>query len=123
MEESAGQEEEEAARGTTWVHAAAHAEVGALPIYDLGALPSSALQGPATQAHREEMAKTVFLSLIGFAARTTRRSTRTQDHAAVAAMQGASEAEPVPLLVGESAMPHHKAAVGAMQGATPGHRR
>ena len=123
MEESAGQEEEEAARGTKCLHGEATPDVTSLPNDDLGALPSSALQGPATQAHREEMAKTVFLSLIGFAARTTRRSTRTQDHAAVAAMQGASVAAALPLL----GTHHHEVAVevavATMKGATPGQPR
>ena len=42
--------------------------------------------------------------------------------AAVAAMQGASEAEPVPF-VGKPSMPHHEAAVAAMERSTRGQGR
>ena len=118
-------------------HAKANAEVGPRPNYYLGAVPNGALHGPPTQCLREERAKTTFqagvatphraqtvsLSVIDRAAVTRHRCTRAKDEAAVAAMQGASEAEPVPLLVGKPAMPNHEAAVAAMKRATPGQGR
>ena len=108
-------------------HAKANAEVGPWPNYYLGAVPNGALQGPPTQCLREERTKTTFqagvatphrgqtvsLSLLDRTTVTRHRCTRTKDEAAVAAMQGASEAEPLPLLVGRPAMPHHGAAVAA----------
>ena len=94
-------------------HAESDAELGPLPNYDLGAVPNGALQGPPTQS----------LPLIEFAAMTRHSCLRAKDEAAVAAMQGASEAEPVPLLVGTPAVRHHEAAVAAMTRATPGQGR
>ena len=109
-------------------HAKANAEVGPRPNYDLGAVPN----GAPPQCLREERTKTTFqagvatphraqtvsLSLLDRATVTRHRCARTKDEAAVAAMQWDSEAEPVPLLVGKPAMPHHEAAVAAMKRAS-----
>ena len=129
----------------------ANAEVTSLPNDDLGAVPNGALQGPPTRTHpeergrrdgrvtgvREEGARTTIeagvatpyratplpLPLRRPAAVTKHTSAVANHEAAVAAMQGASDADPLPLLVGEPAMPHHEAAVAAMKGATPGQTR
>ena len=113
-------------------HVKANAEVGPWPNYYLGAVPNGALQGPPTQYLLEERTKTTFqagvatphraqtvsLSLLDRATVTRHRCARTKNETAVAAMQGASEAESLPLLVGGPAMPHHGAAVAAEERAT-----
>ena len=109
-------------------HAKADAEVGPRPNYDMGAVPN----GAPPQCLREESAKStceagaatphrpqnVSFSLVDRATVTRHRCARTKNETAVAAMQGASEAEPLPLLVGKPEMPHHEAAVAAMERAT-----
>ena len=138
MEKVADQEEELPPR---------EAEVSSLPNDDLGAVPNGALQGPPTRAHREERgrrdgrvtrvreegarttieagvatphrADSLPLPLRRPVAVTKHTSAVANHEAAVAAMQGASDAEPLLLLVGEPAMPHHEAAVAAMKGAIP----
>ena len=109
-------------------HAKANAEVGPWPNYDLGAVPNGAppqclreektkttVQAGVATPHR---AQTVSLYLRDRATVTRHRCARTKDEAAVAAMQGASEAEPLPLLVGRPVMPHHEAAMAAKERAT-----
>ena len=121
-------------------------DLGAVPKTNVGAL-----QGPPTRTHPEERGRPRCLRVTGVrekGARATieagvatpyradslplplRRPAAVTKHtfaganheAAVAAMQEASVADPLPLLLGEPAVTH-EVAVAAMKGATPGRPR
>ena len=142
----AGEAEEMPPRHTMCLRGKAAAEVTPWPNEDLAAVPNGAIQGPPSRTHLEERgrrdgrvtgvreegaratieagvatpyrADSLPLPLRRPAAVTKHTFAVANHEAAVAAMQGASVAIPLPLLLlGEPAL---EAAVAAMKGATPG---